>query len=522
MAYIKTDWKDKVVEKPRTFTIQENPDGTVTLIPDEGTVYEVGTPVNAANMNKIEQGIEEVTTYTNEQLGKVSYYQTTEPADKTQGKTWFNPDTGQLYVANGTEYQPIPPVQILEEAADFTESGIYVSHENTVVENGSIRLYTSFIGTTATRPADNGSVLNTSNKLGIRIVPNKDLEGVKITISNNTTLVDRVYLYQGVNVLKIIEPINFLTKGNTVEIFYPFKSGVNYDILLGRSSSTWTAGYFSTPTFPYTSTDISITNGISNPNNPDANCYGILSVRASSPITSGNAIIHWKQKPSSIKAWDLATYQNTLNGETVNVDVLKNGTAGTTATRPADTSTEVTSVTRGLKISIAVGSATTLTGLSVKLSNNIINPKTLYLYTSDATPVLLRSVDITGKVAGDNVIITAPLRPAQAYYIVIDNGGVNYTIGQNTAVTYPFTSTYVNIIAGASYNGAYFTDYSGYAYNIVSVTGIGAETTFSNIPQNFDISTISPSQEIWLKVNISRVNTSSIPTCDYIARRYVR
>ena len=35
-------WKDRAVEKPRTFTIQNNPDGTVTLIPAPGTIVEPG------------------------------------------------------------------------------------------------------------------------------------------------------------------------------------------------------------------------------------------------------------------------------------------------------------------------------------------------------------------------------------------------------------------------------------------------------------------------------------------------
>lgn len=59
MAYVKTDWKDKVIERPRTYTIQDNGDGTVTLIPVEGTVYEAGTPVNAFNMNKLETQYDE-------------------------------------------------------------------------------------------------------------------------------------------------------------------------------------------------------------------------------------------------------------------------------------------------------------------------------------------------------------------------------------------------------------------------------------------------------------------------------
>ena len=57
MNYTPTEWKDRVVEKPRTFNMQQNPDGTITLIPAPGTVVQEGTPVNAANLNKIEQGL---------------------------------------------------------------------------------------------------------------------------------------------------------------------------------------------------------------------------------------------------------------------------------------------------------------------------------------------------------------------------------------------------------------------------------------------------------------------------------
>ena len=54
MAYEPTDWKNREVERPRTFTLQENEDGTITLIPAEGKVTEPGTPIMAVNMNKIE------------------------------------------------------------------------------------------------------------------------------------------------------------------------------------------------------------------------------------------------------------------------------------------------------------------------------------------------------------------------------------------------------------------------------------------------------------------------------------
>lgn len=57
MAYTKTNWKDRNIQRPNTFNMVQNPDGTVILIPVPGTVSEVGTPVNASNLNKIEDAI---------------------------------------------------------------------------------------------------------------------------------------------------------------------------------------------------------------------------------------------------------------------------------------------------------------------------------------------------------------------------------------------------------------------------------------------------------------------------------
>ncbi len=65
MAYIKNNWKNQNVERPKTYELSNNEDGTVTLIESFGNVIELGTPVNAENMNRIEKGIEmcELTKY---------------------------------------------------------------------------------------------------------------------------------------------------------------------------------------------------------------------------------------------------------------------------------------------------------------------------------------------------------------------------------------------------------------------------------------------------------------------------
>lgn len=60
MTYTKTIWLDQVVQKPRTYTVVNNPDSTITLQDSFGTVTELGTPVNAANLNKIEDKLFEL------------------------------------------------------------------------------------------------------------------------------------------------------------------------------------------------------------------------------------------------------------------------------------------------------------------------------------------------------------------------------------------------------------------------------------------------------------------------------
>lgn len=57
MAYNRTEWENREVENPRTYIIDTNGDGTVTLVPAEGTIIAAGTPIAAAPLNNIEEGI---------------------------------------------------------------------------------------------------------------------------------------------------------------------------------------------------------------------------------------------------------------------------------------------------------------------------------------------------------------------------------------------------------------------------------------------------------------------------------
>ena len=57
MAYVKNIWVDQDVERPKTYEVTNNEDGSITLTDSFGLVTELGTPVDEVNMNHIEDGI---------------------------------------------------------------------------------------------------------------------------------------------------------------------------------------------------------------------------------------------------------------------------------------------------------------------------------------------------------------------------------------------------------------------------------------------------------------------------------
>ena len=60
MLYTKTKWEDRVVQYPNRYDKSEETATQVTLVANPGTVTQQGTPLNAANLNKIENAIEEL------------------------------------------------------------------------------------------------------------------------------------------------------------------------------------------------------------------------------------------------------------------------------------------------------------------------------------------------------------------------------------------------------------------------------------------------------------------------------
>lgn len=71
MAYTKNVWVDQDVQRPKTYEVTNNADGSVTLTDSFGVVTEIGTPVNAVNMNHIEDGVADNDTAISTINGKI-------------------------------------------------------------------------------------------------------------------------------------------------------------------------------------------------------------------------------------------------------------------------------------------------------------------------------------------------------------------------------------------------------------------------------------------------------------------
>ena len=77
MSYTPTSWQDRIVQFAQRFkiTYPDSSEETVTIEPEPGNVTEAGTPVNAANLNQLEQGLSSHTSDSAHQAGRVYGYQ---------------------------------------------------------------------------------------------------------------------------------------------------------------------------------------------------------------------------------------------------------------------------------------------------------------------------------------------------------------------------------------------------------------------------------------------------------------
>lgn len=554
----------------------------------------------------------------------VTYYQNTEPTDKTQGKIWFNPDTGQLLIADGTKYQSIPPVQVLEEVIDFDEDGITLTHNGTRVNAGDIELINDLYSTSAVSSQSRDLHSLYTNVDSFIIVP----DGTGVIVANFDT--DTIYYHP------LSTPFDLTTfQASTASYYYGGTTG-NADYmtwgdngnklyLLNRNVSPFNVYQFELST-PYDISTISYSNKYKTLStntytsmtfNNDGSkmyatqygstdhveqfdlttpfdittlvyvtktevtsqvgtdvMYGImwsndgtklfistniklymyeaispydvtsLTYESSQNITSiarsiywlnggeylyvlrqdsgnnywyidrydcsyyndGNTFIGFDNQQQLIKAWDLVTYQNTLDGETVTIDI-EEGTVGTTLSRNNDTTSDSLS-NKGIQITTHKN----IDAFAITFSDMVVDANAIRVYDDIGEQVYYKYFYDRFRQAGEQYILYYPFEANRDYYITVVYSGSGGKVIASLIIGTDFDMT-----SGASSSSTY-----GYFCNIASITAITFSNAFTNIDQNFDISTIDPSYHVRLKVNLSRTDINNNPTCDYVARRFVR
>jgi hypothetical protein len=130
MAYTPTEWTNREVEKPRTYVMTENGDGTVTLTPSEGQVFSPGTPLDATNLNKME---EQIALNDSNLAGKVN--KSGDTMTGTLNGTIINASTLQEGGTNlSNKYQAkgsyAPPAQYLTWISDINGVKIFTGNYN--------------------------------------------------------------------------------------------------------------------------------------------------------------------------------------------------------------------------------------------------------------------------------------------------------------------------------------------------------------------------------------------------------
>jgi len=470
---------------------------------------------------------------------------------------------------NNTVTSLSDPVRVTEEASTFAETNVTVANSSTNVSDGSVKLED---GSSVTRAADNGST-DISDGYGIVINPNTSISEITVTLSSNTGAVNSVFLADNTETI-LAEKTAGYTGGDEVTLSASLNAGDDYYLGVYDNGNTYTVGKSTNVSFPNTSEEIDMITGVFDAHPDDGEtatesnsaAYAVQSV-SSPDSTSGNAFISFDSgSPADIDSWDLATFQRTLDGETVTVDVVQpitsdlviddledgnatveadnwSGWSGTTANISAQQSTVISGAYSGELTSAneqadAIINRDSATDNDFKFSVNAEQ-------TSNSTDYF----QIVIEDDGDNFLYNIGFN---------DDGTVELYNGSDNPLSYAWTANAdinvecqhdfanneVTVIIDGANQGTFdfFTSVSGFAYfrlrnstlqstetrsvyfdNVVEVNG---KTTYSallsDIGPNVDISTISTSTNVTLRANLSRSNTANNPTLDYAARRFTR
>lgn len=174
----------------------------------------------------------------------------------------------------------------------------------------------SYYGSVNDMPDDDSSYLASSlngiGKYGIEINPNTSLDGIKCTVSSNTSNISNLYLSDAsANVITS----KSASSGDTVEFNETLSAGANYYLTVDNNGNDFTVGYESVGSFPFTSTDIDVTNSTSDGGSSTTQSYRytITSVTAINASLSGYVTDNFTA-PTDFKAWNALRAEDVTTG----------------------------------------------------------------------------------------------------------------------------------------------------------------------------------------------------------------
>jgi len=214
------------------------------------------------------------------------------------------------------------PAASTNKAETFTESDLSIGHGLTVVSGESL-VMPGGTPSTADRPADNDSTTN-SGLRGLVVTPNEPLGGIEATLSSNYggegTVAELIRMSDGA-VLDSVDATG-LSPGDTVTLLGPLESGTDYGVQIGDPSNDTLHGRYGSTSYPYTSDEVDITDGLRDGTNRSGNAYNFTDV-TSYYTNSTSATVEWSF-PADVYGWDTVLFQNSPGDGTVDIFIEEN------------------------------------------------------------------------------------------------------------------------------------------------------------------------------------------------------
>jgi len=283
------DWKAEVDAPNNRLIIEYEPNGTQFEMNENGNLQ----PLNGDVLDEAGNALVNAT----EAAGAA-------PVQDVNG------ETGSVSVEN--------PITKQDEAETFAESDVTLSTTTSLVDSQSIVLGLAENETTV--GPDFQDINGYDDQRGFEINPNSDIAGLTAEIAPTSfDNVTTVYLMDSSGNTVAEKPAD----NNTVRIEYSMLSGENYYLTADAGSGvTYDANATATPSYPYTGVDLDITAGAFNGDSTTSGAgYNFTEITGLTGATSGSATVEWTA-PNDITSWDVATFQRTLDGETVDIDAV--------------------------------------------------------------------------------------------------------------------------------------------------------------------------------------------------------